>query len=370
MKRKIYILIFISIILVFLSIACSSKNIIVKNDTPSYTKKIALTIDDLPFADNLNILTKNEQKKFFNKILEILTKHHIHATCFVIGKNLTKEWYGLIKELLKRGNSLGNHTYSHIDLNKFSAKYYINNIRKCNNRIVSALKNENYLTLQNSHLDSSDLAETDLYLVSADENFIYPALHIKNEKEIFKLITADKQNIKNLLGKEKLEYVRYFRYPFLHRGQIKSKRDSVYNFFKKNGYKIAPVTITSNDWKFNDKFMKAYVAGNTDLMNSIGEKYFEHVKWETKDASDYSLYKMNREVNQVLLIHMNLINAKYLDKILTWYEKQGWEFVNLNTALKDDLYQRRDGYIGTNGIPWLYRAKIRKKFNYNTPVTE
>ena len=47
-------------------------------------------------------------------VLDVLDKFNAKATFFCIGKNV--ELYPeLFKEILRRGHSVGNHTYSHID---------------------------------------------------------------------------------------------------------------------------------------------------------------------------------------------------------------------------------------------------------------
>lgn len=62
--------------------------------------KIAyLTFDDGPSTNT-------------SKILDILDEYKIHATFFVIGNN-SKFYRNTIKEIWRRGNTIGNHTYSH-----------------------------------------------------------------------------------------------------------------------------------------------------------------------------------------------------------------------------------------------------------------
>lgn len=68
-------------------------------------KVIALTFDDGPDVD------------FTPQILDILKKHNIKATFFVVGEKV--EWN---PELLKReydeGHEIGNHTFTHINVSK------------------------------------------------------------------------------------------------------------------------------------------------------------------------------------------------------------------------------------------------------------
>jgi len=70
-------------------------------------KKVALTFDDGP--DN----------NFTVKILDVLKKHNVPATFFVMGKRC--ELYpDVVKRMANEGHIIGNHTYNHPNLVKLS----------------------------------------------------------------------------------------------------------------------------------------------------------------------------------------------------------------------------------------------------------
>lgn len=62
--------------------------------------KIALTFDDGP----CNLQT--------NSVLDILKKHDVKATFFVIGKNIAGN-ESIMKRMISEGHSIGSHSYSH-----------------------------------------------------------------------------------------------------------------------------------------------------------------------------------------------------------------------------------------------------------------
>ena len=63
-------------------------------------KEIALTFDDGP--DNI----------FTPKIIKILKEYKIHATFFLLGKNIGRN-PEIVKELIKQKHEIGNHSFSH-----------------------------------------------------------------------------------------------------------------------------------------------------------------------------------------------------------------------------------------------------------------
>ena len=76
----------------FLALACGPKEPV---------KYIALSFDDGP-----NLTTES-------KMLDVLAKHKVPATFFVIGNNITKESEKNMKRAVKQGCEIGNHSLTH-----------------------------------------------------------------------------------------------------------------------------------------------------------------------------------------------------------------------------------------------------------------
>ncbi len=96
----------------YLNIFCKSKN---------RDNKIAITFDDGPDKENTR------------RIIEILKNFDAKATFFIIGKK-AKENHQIIKDIIKQGHSLGNHTYSHSPIFDFyRTSKVISELEKTNN---------------------------------------------------------------------------------------------------------------------------------------------------------------------------------------------------------------------------------------------
>lgn len=83
----------------------------------STKQQIALTFDDAP--DTL----------YTPKVLDILKKHNVKATFFVIGK-LAEQHPDMVRRIAREGHVLGNHTYNHAQLKKLSMDKFIEDIEK------------------------------------------------------------------------------------------------------------------------------------------------------------------------------------------------------------------------------------------------
>ncbi len=85
--------------------------------------KIALTFDDGP--DN----------NFTPQILDILEKYNVPATFFLIG-NRVKKHPDIVNRMVEEGHTIGNHTWSHVNLTKVNDDVFFQEINNTNNIIA------------------------------------------------------------------------------------------------------------------------------------------------------------------------------------------------------------------------------------------
>lgn len=90
-------------------------------------KRIYLTIDDGP-----SLVT--------SQLLEILRKHNVKATFFVLGVNIER-YPDALKRIYKEGHLVGNHTYSHKNFYKarYDDKMLTEEIKKTEDEIIKII---------------------------------------------------------------------------------------------------------------------------------------------------------------------------------------------------------------------------------------
>ncbi|MCK9628617.1 MAG: polysaccharide deacetylase family protein [Bacteroidales bacterium] len=264
--------------------------------------QICFSIDDMPVV-SYGINDSNYQKMIFNSIMSSLVKNKIPAIGFVNERKIRKEADGgryqkeLLKNWIKSGLELGNHTYSHPDFNNVSCKEYTSDI-------------------------------------------------LKGEPILKEILSESGKSIK------------YFRHPFLHVGETKSKADSLDAFLKEHGYKVAPVTIDNDDYLFALAYKKASDVKDTILMSRIGFDYIDYMEKKLHFYERQSVALFGRKIPQILLIHASLLNAVYLDSLASMYKRNGYEFADMDTALRDEAYNSKVTSYGKWGISWIDRWAI------------
>ncbi len=275
-----------------------------KAQTPC--KTIAVTIDDLP----LNIASRvptSEMRSIIERLLEKIKQEKTHVTAFVNENKLEvngkrdPERAAILKLWLDAGVDLGNHTYAH----------------KSHNQIPVSEAKEDIL---------------------------------KGERTIKELLVA--QNKKP----------RYFRHPFLHTGRDSVTRSTIYQFLDSLGYTVAPVTVDNAEWIFSAAYDKALVKNDSVLMKSVGQQYLSYMQSELRYFDWMSDTLFGRPIKQILLIHSNRLNSFYYPALCSMIRAEGYSFISLEEALKDEAYMSRNTFYGGGGISWLERWAITRGY--------
>jgi peptidoglycan/xylan/chitin deacetylase (PgdA/CDA1 family) len=267
-------------------------------------KKICITIDDLPTTSRF-YNTQDGQQKLTSLLLNHLRHYRVPATGFVIGQfvqpatSIDSTQVRLLRQWVEAGMELGNHSFSHPDYHQKSSAGFL-----------------------------ADVA--------------------RNDSVLKPMLRTWKQPL------------RFFRHPFLHRGNTIAKQDSLVAFLKSRGYQEAPVTIDNADYIFSAAYDKALLRRNSALASTVGRQYVDYMMAciHYYEAQSDSLF--GRSISHTLLTHANTINAAYLGEILSRLASEGYQFVSLADALKDTAYSSPDTYVGMGGISWLHRWALTK----------
>ena len=253
--------------------------------------EVALTFDDLPCAQGMKASVELEINQ---NILSALKNYKAPAIGFVNEGKLYKNGetdakIDILKLWTQNGLTLGNHTYSHI-------------------------------ALSNSQLKDFEADVIKGSLVS-----------------------------KKLMQQAGLSY-RYFRHPYLHTGTSKDTKNELEVFLNKEGYIVAPVTIDTDDWKFNQLLLK-----NPGDIDQIIAEYLAHTKTKFEFYKEASQKIFGRNIKHIWLLHVNLINAYAMDDLLKLAKDLDYDFITLDQALEDKVYLEPDSYYKDFGVSWLYR---------------
>jgi peptidoglycan-N-acetylglucosamine deacetylase len=259
--------------------------------------QVAITVDDLPIvSEGLSIQLAQSNTR---KLLAALRRHHVSAIGFVNEDKLffpheVDARIGLLRSWLDAGMDLGNHGFGH-------------------------------LPFQTTPIET------------------YQEAVIKGEVVTRQLLA------------ERGRVPQYYRYPFNQTGPTPQIRDAFVEFLTKHSYQIAPISMEDDDYVFAAVYVDDLRRHDRVDAAKIRASYLAHldVALDAFEAMSNSLFA--RQINQVMLIHANQLNADTLDATLTRLEQRGYGFISLATALSDPAYASPDGYAGPYGSSWIRR---------------
>ncbi|MDX6445667.1 MAG: hypothetical protein QOH71_2741 [Blastocatellia bacterium] len=274
---------------------------------PARQKEIAITIDDLPLnGPQFNL---ERLRGMTGRLLSGIKKNQIPVVGFVNESLLyvpaeTEARIALLKAWSDAGVELGNHTFAHVGFSTTSLTEY-------------------------------------------EDDFIRG------------------DTVTRMLLKEKGQTPRYFRHPFLRLGPTKETERTFENFIAGRGYQIAPVTVDTMDWMFTVAYANARTRGDSELMKRVSEEYlkFAGLKFEFCEQVTNDLF--GHQIRQILLLHANELNADNWDELVTILKRRGYQFITLEQALKDPVYQFPDKYKDTSD--WLAHWSFSKGKTFASP---
>ncbi len=262
-------------------------------------REVAVTFDDLPAPfGKLDTITN-----FTKRLLASVKANNVPTIGFVNETKLYRRGemdarVALLQMWLDAGFELGNHTYSHLNINDVPLDEY--------------------------------------------------------EEDIIRGETVTQM----LLG-EKNKKQKYLRHPFLHTGDTLEKKESLDRFLAARGYIVAPVTLDNSDYIFAFVYADAKARGDKETMKRVGDAYIPYMESIFDFFEKLSVETVGYEVKQTLLLHANELNADYFDKLVQMMKKRNYTFITLDEALKDKAYKLPD-VPEKKGLSWIRRWRAAK----------
>ena len=239
--------------------------------------KIAITFDDLPAHGPLP--PGETRMEVISKIVAALRGANLPPTYgFVNGLRMEEQPTGaaVLQAWHSAGNPLGNHSWSHMNLNQHLLDDFEQDVARDEPVLASVMKDEDW---------------------------------------------------------------HWFRYPFLAEGDTLEKRAGFRNFLRERGYKIAAVTMSFGDYLWNPPYARCKTKGDAAGVAALENSYLTAADESIQYSRDISHTLYQRDIPYVLLVHVGAFDAEMLQRLLQLYRHKGFEFVTLPEAERDEFYR-------------------------------
>lgn len=271
---------------------------------PAWGLDVALTFDDLPAAGSQHHTTTRLATA--QEIVSTLNKHKMKDVFGFINGSLVKgmaERSEILALWKKNGFKFANHTYSHLDLGSSSAEDFIQDIEKNETVLIDF---------------ASDIPE-----------------------------------------------LKWFRYPFLQEGESTAKRYAIRSYLAKRQYRIAPVTIDFEDWKWNEPYLRCSRLQNQKTIKDLDSSFLKEAKaqLEFSDRLAKKIYGAKRPYKHILMLHFNYATSINLDRLLTEFEQRGVHWITLPEAMTDSGNNEDTVFVGSVGKTHLVQGAESRKLS-------
>jgi peptidoglycan/xylan/chitin deacetylase (PgdA/CDA1 family) len=240
-------------------------------------QQIAITFDDLPAHGPLP--AGETRIEVANKVIRALDRAHVPPTYgFVNGVRVEEEpdSAGVLGAWREAGFPLGNHTWSHMNLNQHSLREFEQDTEK------------------NEGLLESQMRSVDWH---------------------------------------------WFRFPYLADGDNMEKQMGVRVFFAEHGYRIAAVTMSFADYEWNEPYARCEAKHDRKAIAGLERSYLLAADEDIGYRREISEKLFGRDIPYVLLMHIGAFDARMLPRLLRLYQSRGFTFVTLGAAEEDSFYK-------------------------------
>ncbi|MBB6250806.1 polysaccharide deacetylase family protein [Nitrospirillum iridis] len=148
-------------------------------------------------------------------------------------------------------------------------------------------------------------------------------------------VTADEAALKTYMGDADWHWLRF---PYLHIGKTPEKRRAAAAFLKGQGYRVAEVTLSFNDYNYNAPYARCLARGDTAAIAQLRQTYLDQAAESLTIGRQLAQSLYGRDVRHVMLLHIGGFETVMLPDLLSLMKARGVTFVPLAEAEADPIY--------------------------------
>jgi peptidoglycan/xylan/chitin deacetylase (PgdA/CDA1 family) len=135
----------------------------------------------------------------------------------------------------------------------------------------------------------------------------------------------------------------YFRYPHLSAGNDPAVRAGALAWLQARGYRVADVSAAFSDWDYTDAYARCVARNDQQAIEAMKAQYLRNVERDIARMKQVSKLIYGRIIPQVLLTHIGGWSAATLPEVLDRLDAAGARYVTLAQAQADAAYAQPGG---------------------------
>jgi peptidoglycan/xylan/chitin deacetylase (PgdA/CDA1 family) len=131
----------------------------------------------------------------------------------------------------------------------------------------------------------------------------------------------------------------WLRYPYLAEGDTPEKRAEARQFLAAHRYRNAAVTMSFGDYMWNEPYARCVAKNDAAGIEQLEASYLDAASNDADFRRTMAKALFGHDIPYVLLMHVGAFDAHMLPHLLGLYQNKGFAFVTLEDAEKDPFYQ-------------------------------
>ncbi len=141
----------------------------------------------------------------------------------------------------------------------------------------------------------------------------------------------------------------WFRYPYLREGETIEKRHAIAGFLKDHGYRVAEVTMSFDDYAYNEPYTRCLTARDSAGLDWLKESYAGRAAAALSRGREEAQRLYGHDIGHVMLLHVGAFQMVMLPRLMVLIDQQGFDLVTLPEAQADPAYSAAEADVPTKG---------------------
>jgi peptidoglycan/xylan/chitin deacetylase (PgdA/CDA1 family) len=130
----------------------------------------------------------------------------------------------------------------------------------------------------------------------------------------------------------------WFRYPYLREGDTADKYHAVRGFLKEHGYSVAEVTLSFDDYAYNEPYARCLAKGDTKGIEWLKDSYLTRAGESLTRGQEQARTAFGHDIPHIMLLHIGGFETVMVPRLLDLLQQRNFTLITLQEAAKDPAY--------------------------------
>jgi peptidoglycan/xylan/chitin deacetylase (PgdA/CDA1 family) len=178
----------------------------------------------------------------------------------------------------------------------------------------------------------------------ANHTFSHMDLHTNSVEDFERDVAANEPALRSYMADRNWHW---FRFPYLREGDTPERHRAVRNMLARRGYRVAQVTLSFDDYAYNDPYARCVARNDRDGIAWLQQSYRERASEGLLRGRDEARALFGRDIGHVMLLHIGAFETVMLPRLLDILHQHGFVLTTLEDAQADAIYRTVPDTTGT-----------------------